>query len=206
MLKLYFGRGSCALASHLSLEESGANYEAHEVNLAGGEQKTEEFLRINPKGRVPVLATDRGLLTETPAILLYIAQSFPAANLAPLSDPFELARLQAFNSYLCSTVHVAHAHAARGHRWTDNADAIEAMKQYVPQTMSACFDAIEGDMVKGPWVMGEQFSVCDPYLFTITRWLERDGVDFRRYPKVAAIHDAIEARPAASAILPQHAR
>ena len=80
------------------------------------------------------------------------------------------------------------------------------MQQYVPHTMSACFDAIENEMVRGPWVMGEQCSMCDPYLFTITRWLERDGVDFRRYPKVAAIHDAIEARAAASRILPQHAR
>lgn len=206
MLTLYFGKGSCALASHLCLQEAGAEYEAHCIDLAGGEQQSASFLKLNPKGRVPLLMTSHGSLTETPAILLYIAQCHEQANLAPLSDPFALAQVQAFNSYLCSTVHVAHAHAARGHRWTDNADAIKAMQDYVPTTMAACFDAIESGMVKGPWVMGDQFTICDPYLFTLTRWLKRDGVDYRNYPKVAQIHDAIETRPASAAVLPQHAR
>src|SRR5579859_5604642 len=105
MLTLYFTPGTCALASHIALEEAGAEYAIRRVNFASEEQRQAPYLEINPKGRVPALVTDRGILTETPAILAYIAQTHPAAKLAPLDDPFVFAGIQAFNSYLCSTVH-----------------------------------------------------------------------------------------------------
>jgi glutathione S-transferase len=84
--------------------------------------------------------TDRGILTETPAILAFVAQSFP--HLAPLDDAFAFARVQAFNSYLCSIVHVAHAHRMRGYRWVDPADtaAISAMQKKVPQSVAQCYE------------------------------------------------------------------
>ena len=126
--------------------------------------------------------TERGVLTETPAILAYVAQTHPQANLAPLDDPFAFAELQSFISYLCSTVHVAHAHRARGYRWTDDPAAIEAMKKKVPQSVGACFDLIERKMFRGPWVMGEAYTIADPYLFTIARWLEVDSVDPAAFP------------------------
>ena len=74
------------------------------------DERAREYLTVNLKGRVPALVTESGTLTETPGLLLFVAQHFPQAELAPLSDPFALARAQEFNSYLCSTVHVAHAH------------------------------------------------------------------------------------------------
>ena len=123
MLTLFYASGTCSLASHITLEESGANYESKRLNFADNDQRKPEYLKINPKSRVPALVTDQGILTETPAILVYIAQSFPKANLLP-SDPFRLAQIQAFNSYLCSTVHVAHAHRMRGYRWTDDQQAM----------------------------------------------------------------------------------
>jgi glutathione S-transferase len=141
--------------------------------------------RLNSKGRVPTLVTPRGVLTETPAILQFICQSFPQSGLAPLDDPFELARMNAFNSYLCSTVHVAHAHGRRGSRWADDAAAIEQMKNKLPENMAACFDLIEREYLQGPWVLGENYSVSDMYLFTLAQWLEADGVDINRFPKVA---------------------
>jgi glutathione S-transferase len=141
-------------------------------------------LQINPKGRVPALVTERGTLTETPGLLLFVAQHFPAAELAPLTDPFALAQVQEFNSYLCSTVHVAHAHGRRGARWADDAAAIEAMKLKVPATMTECAELIERKFLKGPWVMGEQYTVCDPYLFTIGSWLEGDEVDTTKLPGI----------------------
>jgi glutathione S-transferase len=185
MLTLYYAPHSCALASHLALEHSGAVYEARRVDLANGEQRSPAYLRVNPKGRVPALIAEQGVLTETPAILAYIAQRFPRARLAPLDDPFLFAEAQSFNSYLCSTVHVAHAHRYRGHRWADDPAAIEAMRIKVPQTMKACFDQIENDFFRGPYVLGEQFSICDMYLFTISRWLPGDDVDVNWFPKVA---------------------
>src|SRR5579859_4494278 len=194
MMKLYYATGTCALASHIALEEAGAEYSTVKISFATNEQRSPEYLAINPKGRVPTLVTDRGILTETPAMLAFIAQSFPKAKLAPIDDPFSFAEVQAFNSYLCSTVHVAHAHRMRGHRWVDDPGAIDAMKKKVPETVAACFELIESKMIRGPWVMGDTYTISDPYLFTLANWLEGDSVDPARFPKVKAHRDRMSER------------
>ena len=201
MLKLFYSPGSCARASHIALAEAGADYQAIRVDLGAGEQTRPEYLKINPKGRVPALATDQGVLTETPAILAFIAQTYPAASLAPLDDPFGFARAQAFNNYLSSTVHVAHAHGRRGSRWADDAAAIAEMKRKVPQTMAACFAQIEADLPDGPWVLGADYSICDPYLFTIAGWLEGDSVDMAQFRKVSDHFRRMKDRPAVRKVL-----
>src|ERR1700750_3124853 len=150
MFKLYYAPGTCALATHIALEEAGAPYEAVLVDFSSQSQRSPEYLAVNPKGRVPALVTETGTLTETPALLCFVAQRFPAAELAPLSDPFALAPAQEFNSYLCATVHVAHAHGRRGARWADDAAAIEAMKRKVSATMTECSELIERKYLKGP--------------------------------------------------------
>jgi len=184
MLKLYYAPNTCALASHIALEEAGADYSTVRLDFGADEQRQPAYLAINPKGRVPALATDRGVLTETPAMLAFIAQSYPRAELAPLDDPFAFAAVQAFNSYLCSTVHVAHAHGRRGYRWADDEAAIEAMRRALPRSIGACFELVEREMLKGPWVMGDTYTICDPYLFTVSRWIEGDGVDPATVPNV----------------------
>lgn len=195
MLKFYYAPKTCALAVHIALEQIGAPYEAIALDFANQAQRSADYLAINPKGRVPALVTERGILTETPALLLYLAQRYPEAGLAPLDDIFALAELQAFNSYLCSTVHVAHAHRVRGARWVDDPSAIEAMKKKVPQTMGDCMALIENGMLKGPWVMGEQYTVADMYLFTIAGWLEGDGVDLSKLPRVIDHRTRMAANP-----------
>jgi len=196
MLTLFYAPETCARASHIALEEAGAAFEARRVDFAKGEQTKPDYLRINPKGRVPALVTERGVLTETPAILAYIAQSYPAARLAPLDDPFAFAEVQAFNAYLCATVHVAHAHGRRGYRWADEPQAHEAMRRKVPQSVGACFDLIERELFRGPWVMGEAYTIADPYLFTLAGWLEGDGVDPRAFPRVIDHRSRMAERPA----------
>ena len=151
---------------------------------------------INPKSRVPALVTELGVLTETPAILAFIAQCHPDAALAPLDDSFAFARVQAFNSFLCSTVHVAHAHRRRGSRWVDDPVAIEAMQRKVPQNMEACFGLMEREMFAGPWVVGEAYTICDPYLFTIAQWLESDGVNPDLFPRIRDHRQRMSGRPA----------
>jgi glutathione S-transferase len=200
MLKLYYTPGTCARASHIALEEAGAAYTAEQVDFKNSQQTTPEYLRINPKGRVPALVTDRGVLTETPAILAYIAQSYPAAKLMP-EDAFAFAQAQSFNSYLCSTVHVNHAHKGRGARWATEQSSFDDMKRKVPDSMSAAFALIERDMIKGPWVMGEQYTACDGYLFTLTAWAEADGVDMAKLPKVVAHRQRMSERPAVQKVL-----
>jgi glutathione S-transferase len=192
---LYSAPGTCALASHIALREAGADFDLVTLDFGSGQQQSSDFLAINPKGRVPALVTDNGVLTETPALLAFIAQSFPQAQLAPLDDAFAFARMQEFNGYIASTVHVAHAHKRRGGRWADDAAAIEAMRAKVPQTMSACAALIEARLV-GPWVLGDCYSVADGYLFTVAGWLAGDGVDMKRFPHIVAHLERVRARPA----------
>ncbi|MGE0802023.1 MAG: glutathione S-transferase family protein [Lautropia sp.] len=204
-MKLYYAKGSCALASHIALEEAGARYQATSLDFAKAEQAEPAYRAINPKGRVPALVTDAGVLTETPAILAYVAQTHPAAALAPLGDPFEFARVQAFNSYLCATVHVAHAHIRRAARWADSEEAQAAMRAKVPQNMADCFRLIEETMLAGPWVMGDRYTICDPYLYTVSGWLARDGVDIADFPGVRAHRERMDARPAVQRVAPLYA-
>ena len=185
MLKFYYAPKSCALASHIALEEAGADYETVRLNLAANQQRETAYTAVNPKGREPSLETGQGVLTETPAILAFIAQTHPAARLAPFDDPFAFAQVQAFNAYLCATLHVAHAHRMRGYRWANDPASIEDMKRKVPESVGACYDLIEHKMFRGPWVMGETYTICDPYLFTVAQWMEGDGVDPARFPKVS---------------------
>ena len=203
MMKLYWASGTCALASHIALEEAGAKYEAVKLDFSQGDQRKPEYLKVNPKGRVPALVTERGILTETPAILAWIAQTLPQAKLAP-ADPFEFAAAQAFNSYLCATVHPAHAHRPRAARWSDDPAAQETMKAKVPQNMADCFTLIENDMLKAPWVMGAAYSICDAYLYTISGWLASDGVDIAKFPRVHDHYKRMNERPAVKAVLAVH--
>jgi glutathione S-transferase len=203
MFKLFYAPRTCALAVHIALEETGAPYEAVRLDFSHDEQRKPDYLAVNPKGRVPALLTEQGVLTETPALLVFVAQRFPEAQLAPIGDAFAFARFQAFNSYLCSTVHVAHAHGRRGSRWADDPQAIEAMKRKVPETMSDCFAQIERHMLAGPWVMGESYCVADAYLFTIAQWLEGDGVDVTALPKTQAHRTRMLQRPAVQRALAQ---
>ncbi len=186
MFTLYSAPNTCALASHIALKDAGAPYDLKRIDFRATQQQSPDYLAVNPKARVPAMITPRGILTETPAILAFIAQSFPMAALAPLDDPFAFAEMQSFNSYLCSTVHVAHAHRMRGMRWADDEASFADMRRKVPQAVSACYALIESRMLRGPWVMGEAYTIADPYLFTLAQWLEDDGVDPSRVPGVIA--------------------
>lgn len=191
----YTAPGTCALATHIALHEAGAEFDLVKLDMSANQQQSPAYLSVNPKGRVPALATEHGVLTETPALLAFVAQRFPAARLAPLGDPFAFARMQELASYLASTAHVAHAHKRRGARWADDPAAHEAMRAKVPQTMTACAAYLESQ-IAGPWVAGEAYSAVDGYLFTVGSWLEGDGVDMSRFPKLSAYLARVAARPA----------
>jgi glutathione S-transferase len=191
----YSAPGTCALATHIALHEAGAEFDLVKLDFAAAQQQSADYLRVNPKGRVPALATEHGVLTETPALLAFVAQRFPQAGLAPLDDPYAFARMQELTSYLASTAHVAHAHKRRGARWADDPAAHEAMRAKVPQTMTACAAYLES-LIVGPWVGGERYSVADGYLYTIGSWLEGDGVDMAQFPKLSAYLARVGERPA----------
>ena len=200
MIRFFHSWGSCSLASLIALEEAGAEYEIVETSTKAGDQRKPQYLAINPKGRVPALVTERGVLTENVAILAWIAQTYPAAKLMP-TEPWAFAQAQAFNSYLASTVHVAHAHRHRGYRWADEESSFADMTRKVPQSVGEQFALIETEFLKGPFVLGEAFSTCDAYLFTLADWLEGDGVDPTPFPRVIEHRERIRARPAVRRVL-----
>jgi glutathione S-transferase len=196
MLTLYITPGTCSRASHIALAESGLSYTVSRVSFTDGEQRSESYLKINPKGRVPALVTDQGILTETVALLAYIAQLVPEKNLAPIADPYLFARMQAFNAYLASAVHINHAHGRRGARWADDEASHADMIRKVPQTMRDCFALIENQLLDGPYVLGDTYSVADAYLFVMAGWLESESVDVAEFPRVHAHYRMMLERPA----------
>jgi glutathione S-transferase len=203
MLKLYYAKGACSLASHIALEEAGAAYDLERLDLKAGDQRKAAFLRINPKGRVPALLTDKGILTENPVILGYIAQTFPGAKLAENDDSFAFGAMQSFNLFLATSVHVAFAHNSRPERYADGEAAAVAMRAKAPVSLAEYFGLIEDQFADGrPFVMGDRYTVADPYLFVFERWLGHDGLGrLSDYARVAGHHDRVAERPAVKAAL-----
>lgn len=208
MLKFYYAPKTCALAVHIALETIGCPYEAIALDFSKAEQRQPKYLSVNPKGRVPALAIDETIITEVPAILFYLCQAFPEAKLAPLEDFLGLAQMQAFNAYLSSTVHVAHAHRFRGTRWVDETEtgALAAMQRKVPESMGNCMALIEEGMLKGPWVLGQTYSVADMYLYTIATWLESDSVDVSKLPRVIEHRERMASDPIVQSVMTQYAQ
>jgi len=186
------------------LYDTGADFVAKRIDFDTGEQNSQGYLSVNPKGRVPALMTPDGVLTENPAILLYIAQMYPEKQLAP-KEPFALAKAQSFNMYIASTVHVGHAHKLRGSRWADDKTAHVSMAGKVAQNMESYANVIEEHYFVGPWVLGEQYSMCDPYLALVTRWLRPDGVLLDNFPKLKAHDVLMRTRSSMQSTLPIYA-
>ncbi len=193
-MKLYYAPGAISLASLITLEEVGAPYEGVRLNMRAAAQRGPDYLAINAKGRVPTLVTGQGVLTETPAILTYLALKYPVAGLMP-GDAFAAARVQEMMSFLASTVHVSHAHKYRGARWSDDPAVCEALKLKVTQNMADHFAYLEGRF-DGPWAIGAAYTVADAHLYVLTSWAEEDGVPLSGFPKLAAHAAAMNARPA----------
>ena len=199
-MKLYFARGTISIAVAICLEEAGLAYEAVKVDFASGEQTKRPYLELNPKGRVPTLITDGGTtLTETGALLDYIAAIAPDAALLP-ADAEDAAHMRGVMYYLASTMHVAHAHKMRGHRWADQQSSWDDMATKVPETMTACAAYVEAECLRGDFVTGDRLSIADPYLFITCNWLAGDGVDVTQFPKISAFLARMEERPSVKAM------
>lgn len=182
-MRLYYSPNSCALAVHVALEEVAATYELVRIDFASKEQRSPEFLAKNRLGRVPVLETEHGLLTEVPAILTYISLAFPHANLWN-SDTYIVARQASFQAFVSSTVHVTFAHFFRPERWADDDDVRRALSTKAVDSYADNFRMLDDHWIAGPWVMGDCFTTADPYLYLLTRWLDRIGLKASSFPRV----------------------
>ena len=199
-MKFYYTPGTEARATFIALEEARAGYVSIALDFSN-EIGMADFREINPKGRVPALLTNEGLLTETPAILTFVAQRYPKAELAQLDDPFAFAQVQSFNSYLYAAMHAAYAHKVFGSHWSDEDVSSVEMPKKAKQTLGECFSHIEDQEFVGPYVMGENYTICDPYLYAVSSWMEGEGLDIEAYPKINAHRAKMEQRVAVQSVL-----
>ena len=195
-LTLYFAAGSCSLPSLVGLEEAGAEFEAVRLVLPNGDQRRPEFLAVHPRGRVPVLVVDGVAIGENIAVLTAIAQRFPQAQLLPLGDPIQLARAYELLAWFASGVHVAFAQISRPERYTRDASAWPALKAGGRENMLAAYAELEAKLEDGrDWLLGETFSLADPYALVLYRWATRLEVELAGYPAISAHAARVQGRP-----------
>lgn len=195
-MKLYYIAQSCALASHIAASEAGIPVEAVEVDLAT--KKTAagaDFLAINPKGYAPALELDDGqVLTESAAILQYLADLKPQARLAPANGTLARVRLQEALNYIATEIH-------RGYGPLFNPATPSAIREERVANLRRRYALLEQQLASHGFLLGDEFSVADAYLFAITRWAEVVKLDLSDYPHLRAFQKSIGARPAVEAAM-----
>ena len=194
-MKLYYFKGSCALAPHITLRWAGADYELKEIKRR--DARGEEYLTIvNPFGRVPVLVLDDGTkLSQVPAILLWLAKSYPAADLGPGAGPDAEYRLQNLLSYFNADVHPAFTPYFMTARYTTDAAGQPAIKQAALAELKFHLGNLETILDGHGWVLGERRTVLDPYLFVFTTWANFLPARLADYPKLHAFAKRMAADP-----------
>lgn len=198
-MQLYYAPSTISVAVAIALEEAGITYETVKIDFSAKEQASPGYAQINPKGRVPALVVEGGILTETGALLEYIADMAPGADLRP-QDPVLLARMREVMFYLASTMHVNHAHRMRGSRWAKERSSWKDMQNQVPKTMADSCGYISRFGLRGPFVLGDEVSIADCYLYVICTWLEGDGVAIAGFPIIQNFMTAMEQRGSVRAV------
>ncbi|MGA2893954.1 MAG: glutathione S-transferase N-terminal domain-containing protein [Xanthobacteraceae bacterium] len=197
MLTLYYAPGACSLASHIVLEESGETYEAKRVDLAGGEQRTEAYLKINPLGRVPALRLDNGEpLSENTAILPFLGKRF---DLWP-KDGLGEAKALSLIGFFASSVHPAHAHVGRPERYTADTTAFPGIKEAGLKTFHLYLKQIDAMLAGREW-LGNSYSVLDPYGFVFYTWGVRRELPMAELKNYTAHKDRLLKRPAVGRVV-----
>jgi len=194
MLTLYFSPGACSLASHIGLEESGAPYEAKPILLAKQQQRTDNYLKINPRGKVPSLDADGKILVENTAILTYLARRFPEKKLMA-SDPVEEARGIATMCWFSSIVHPSFQRCMRPERFADSEAAHAAVKENGRKSFWANCQEINSMIDGHDWIMGRDFTVVDGYALVFYGWGLRGGFPMKELGAYTAWQERMMNRP-----------
>ncbi len=181
---LYYSPGACSLAVHIVLEEIGLPFSLELTSTADGTTRSPEYLRVNPKGRVPVLVSGDFVLTEAPAILMYLVATNPVAGLMP-ALPEAMARTVEWFNWLSGSVHaVAVRQVWRPETFTTDAAQHAAIVEKGRESLGSAFSLIEEKLLTSAWAVGSAYSVVDPYLLVFYRWGNRMGFDMTgRYPQ-----------------------
>ena len=200
MLTLYYSPGACSMASHIALEETGASYETKLIATAKGEQRTPEYLAINPRGKVPALRVDSEVLTENVAILTYLARRFAEANLLP-REPLAEARCLSTMAWLSNTVHPGFTRVFRPERFAADPSAHDAVKQSGREAFWASLQEIDSLLAGKQWLAGDQYTVCDPYALVFYAWGKRIELPVHELAHATPWKERMLARKAVRTIL-----
>ena len=199
--KLYYAPGACSFASHVAMEETGIAYETQRLNLAEGDQRKPEYLKLNPNGRVPTLVVDGKPLTENVAILTFLGGGFPDKGLWP-KETWSQAMLLSAMAWLSNTMHPAYGHIVRAARYSDDAAAQETIKAKARVTFGDYLKQVDGWLGKTPkWMMGKQYTVGDGYLLVFYRWANRNGYDVKAMANYTRHANDMLARPAVKKVM-----
>ncbi len=197
MITLFYAPAACSMASHIVLEESGEKYEARRMDLSKGEQKTAEYMKVHPLGRVPALKLDDGSpLTENTAILPFLGKRF---GLWP-TDPLKEAKALSVVGFFASTVHPAHAHIGRPERYTEDKSAHPGIQAMGRKTFHDYLKQIDGMYAGREW-LSDKYSVLDPYALVFYVWGVRRELPVSELKNYTALKERMLKRPAVQRVI-----
>ena len=200
MLALYFSPGACSTASHIGLEEAGAQYEERPTLLMKGEHRTPGYLKVNPRGKVPALDVDGRVITENTAILTYVAWRYPEKKLLP-DDPVLLAQCISTMAWLSNTVHPSFTHFFKPDKFATGESAQADVKETGKKTFFENLNEIDSLLKGRQWMMGDQFTVADAYAIVFYGWGVRAELPVKELANYSGWKDRMLARPAVRKVL-----
>ena len=195
-MKLYYSRGACSLAVHIALYEAGLSFQTERIDSktkvmeSGG-----DFRTINPRGYVPVLVLDNGeQLTEAGVLLQYVADLKPAAGLAPPAGTMPRYRLMEWLTYISSELHKSYSPLFSPNTPEDYKPVV---KEHIAQRLAY----VEGKLAGRQYLLGEQFSIADAYLFVVVNWSKAVSVDLTAYANLQRFQERVAKRPGVQSAL-----
>jgi glutathione S-transferase len=195
-MKLYYSPGACSLSPHIALHEAGLAFEPVMASTKTHKlQDGTDYYGINPLGYVPLLELDDGTrLTEGPAIVQYIADLAPTRNLAPANGTMQRYRLQSWLTFIGTEIH-------KGFSPLFNPATPEEYKAIAKDRLTSRLKWVDGELAGKDFLMGDQFSVADGYLFTVTNWAKPLNLDLTPFANLIAYRERVAARPAVQAAM-----
>jgi glutathione S-transferase len=203
--KLYWSKGSGAMAPQALLEEVGAEYEKIVVDIAENEHKSADFLSVNPMGQIPALVLPDGtLMTESAAMLLHLTDRHPEARLAPPVGSPESARFQRWLLYLATPVYTAVLRYYYPEQFTNDPAGHAGVSAVGLSDFDECLSVLNDALAPGPYLLGETFSAADVYLAMLVDWHPESEAAQARSPRIRRLCEQVVARPAVARVWAEH--
>ena len=198
MYKLYYYPGNANLAPHMLLEEIGAPYELALIDRTKNLHKADEYLKLNPSGRIPVLIDRDLVLFETAAICLHLVDRHPDAKMAPPIGTSARAQFYKWLVYLTNTLQAELIIYFYPDRLTGDQAMADVVRTHAEERIGGMLEILEAELERsgGPWLLGKQYTAADPYLMMLCRWTRGFGKPARTYPQLGAFLEAMAGRPA----------